>query len=156
MFGGVEEKLLALASELLEQLPVRSRADRNGSLTAEQFAVRAQEEIAYYRAQWPPFTAAATVRPDMFSGLICSGGNLLIGHQTTVPVRRVEALLQHEVGTHLLTYYNGLAEPFQQLHSGFAGYDALQEGLAVLTEHLVGGMSSHRMRRWPPVWLPCE
>jgi uncharacterized protein (TIGR02421 family) len=82
----------------------------------------------------------------MFSGLLCSGGNLLIGNQTTIPRRRVQALLQHEVGTHLVTYFNGMAAPFQQLHSGFAGYDALQEGLAVLTEYLVGGMSVQRLR----------
>jgi uncharacterized protein (TIGR02421 family) len=108
--------------------------------------VRARREIDFYRAQLPSFAATATVREDLFSGLLCSGGDLLIGHQTTVPARRVQALLQHEVGTHLVTYYNGLAEPFQQLHSGFAGYDALQEGLAVLSEHLVGGMSKQRMR----------
>ena len=55
-------------------------------------------------------------------------------------------MLQHEVGTHLLTYYNGLNESFAQLHTGFAGYDALQEGLAVLAEFLVGGLSFSRMR----------
>jgi len=90
--------------------------------------------------------AQAIVREDMFSGLLCSGGDLLIGQQTRVPTNRIRALLQHEVGTHLLTYYNGLAAPFQQLHAGFAGYDALQEGLAVLSEYLVGGLSRPRLR----------
>jgi uncharacterized protein (TIGR02421 family) len=77
---------------------------------------------------------------------MCSGGDLLIGHQAKISVRRAEALLQHEIGTHLLTYYNGLVAPFQLLHSGFAGYDSLQEGLAVLTEYLVGGLSRPRLR----------
>lgn len=147
VFGGVDDMLLTLARDLLSQLPARSRDEsRVGSLSAHEFAARARREIEYYRAQYPSFNATVTVRDDMFSGLLCSGGNLLIGHQTTIPERRVQALLQHEVGTHLVTYYNGLAEPFQQLHSGFAGYDALQEGLAVLTEYLVGGMSTQRMR----------
>ena len=147
VFGGVDDKLLALARKLLDRLPARSRdGSREGALSAQEFAVRAEQEINYYRSQLPSFTATATVRPDMFTGLLCSGGHLLIGHQTKIPARRVEALLQHEIGTHLLTYYNGLAEPFQQLHSGFAGYDALQEGLAVLTEYLVGEMSTQRMR----------
>ena len=84
-----------------------------------------QQEISYYREQLPQFTAQVVVRDDMFSGLMCSGGNLLIGHQAKISTRRAEALLQHEVGTHLLTYYNGLVEPFQLLHSGFAGYDSL-------------------------------
>jgi uncharacterized protein (TIGR02421 family) len=54
--------------------------------------------------------------------------------------------LSHEVGTHLLTYYNGRAQPFRQLHVGLAGYDELQEGLAVLGEYLVGGLSRTRLR----------
>jgi uncharacterized protein (TIGR02421 family) len=131
----------------LTRLPARSRGEsRGGSLSAREFAAVARQEIEYYRAQLPSFRAEVAVREDMFSGLLCSDGNLLIGHRTTIPARRVQALLQHEIGTHLLTYYNGLAEPFQQLHAGFAGYDALQEGLAVLTEYLVGGMSTQRMR----------
>ena len=147
VFGDVSGELLGLAQDLLRRLPSRSRDEtREGSVSAEEFAAHARKEIEYYRARHPDFKATATVRDDLFSGLLCSRGDLLIGHQTTIPRRRVEALLQHEVGTHLVTYYNGMAEPFQQLHSGFAGYDALQEGLAVLTEYLVGGMSVQRLR----------
>jgi uncharacterized protein (TIGR02421 family) len=46
----------------------------------------------------------------------------------------------------VLTYYNGRAQPFQQLYCGLAGYEALQEGLAVLSEYLVGGLSRPRVR----------
>jgi uncharacterized protein (TIGR02421 family) len=37
-------------------------------------------------------------------------------------------------------------QPFQQLEVGLAGYDGLQEGLAVLAEYLVGGLSRFRTR----------
>ena len=147
VYGGVDDPLLEVARQLLERLPSRSREDSAGGLlSALQFAERARVEIEYYRRRMPEFAARVIVRDDMFSGLLCSGGNLLVGHQSRLPARRVEALLQHEVGTHLLTYYNGLAAPFHQLHSGFAGYDALQEGLAVLSEFLVGGLSIPRLR----------
>ena len=46
-----------------------------------------------------------------------------------------------------MTYYNGRAQPFQQLYSGLAGYEELQEGLAVLAEYLVDGLSTGRMRQ---------
>ncbi|NIQ16470.1 MAG: DUF1704 domain-containing protein, partial [Candidatus Dadabacteria bacterium] len=59
---------------------------------------------------------------------------------------RVEALLQHEIGTHALTYFNGLSQPFKQLCIGLSGYEELQEGLAVLAEYLVGGLSKPRLR----------
>jgi uncharacterized protein (TIGR02421 family) len=71
---------------------------------------------------------------------------LLIGRETKLASRRVEALLQHEVGTHLVTYYNGQSQPMRLLKVGLAGYDGLQEGLAVLSEYLVGGLSPGRLR----------
>jgi len=147
VYGGVSRELLALARDLLDRLPSHSREDAvGGQISASEFARHAQQEIEYYRSQLPSFTATVQVRDDMFSGLLSSCGNLIIGHRTKIPVRRVQALLQHEVATHLLTYYNGLNEPFQQLHSGFAGYEPLQEGLAVLAEYLVGGLSIPRLR----------
>ena len=147
VYGAIEPSLVQLAEKLLLTVPSRSRDEsKGGELSATEFAKLAEKEIRHYRQLLPQFTAEVVVRDDMFSGLMCSGGDLLIGHQAKVSARRAEALLQHEVGTHLLTYYNGLVEPFQLLHSGFAGYDSLQEGLAVLTEYLVGGLSRPRLR----------
>jgi len=147
VYGRPDPSLLSLASDLLAKIPPHAR-DNGGrrQLDAHGFAEHARAEIDTYQRQHPDFAATVSVRDDIFSGLLCSGGNLLIGRQTRVPSGRVRALLQHEVGTHLLTYYNGLASRFQQLHSGFAGYDAMQEGLAVLSEYLVGGLSRPRLR----------
>jgi uncharacterized protein (TIGR02421 family) len=75
-----------------------------------------------------------------------SRGHLLVGSKTGIPPSRVEALIQHEIGTHLLTYYNGKAQPFHQLYTGLPGYEELQEGLAVISEYLVGGLSKPRLR----------
>ena len=147
VFGNVEPGLAHLAEQLLATVASRSRDEsRGGELSPTEFAELAEKEIGYYRDQLPEFTAKAIVREDMFSGLMCSDGDLLIGCQARIPARRAVALLQHEVGTHLLTYYNGSVEPFRLLHSGFAGYDSLQEGLAVLTEYLVGELSRPRLR----------
>lgn len=147
LFGGVDSRLVALAQRILKLFPPRSREDLPGnSLGAEAFARRAEEEFRYYRALYPAFKAKAEIRDDIASGLMVSRGNLLISRQTRAPASRVDALLQHEVGTHLVTYYNGRAQPFRQLYSGLAGYEELQEGLAVLGEYLVGGMSRPRLR----------
>jgi uncharacterized protein (TIGR02421 family) len=58
----------------------------------------------------------------------------------------VEPLIHHEIGTHLLTYFNGRCQPFRQLSTGLAGYEELQEGLAVLAEYLSGGLTRNRIR----------
>jgi uncharacterized protein (TIGR02421 family) len=147
VYGDVEPALLEIAQSILSELPARSRQDTlQGNLSANEFAEIAKKEIAYYQERLPNFSAQVEVRDDIFSGLLCSGGNLLIGHQAEIPLNRVQALLHHEVGTHLVTYYNGLNEPFQHLHSGFAGYDELQEGIAVFSEYIVGGLSIPRLR----------
>jgi uncharacterized protein (TIGR02421 family) len=60
---------------------------------------------------------------------------------------RVPALIQHEVGTHLVTYVNGTYQPIRLMAAGLAGYEQTQEGLAVLAEHLVGGLTPFRLRQ---------
>ena len=147
VYGGVDAGLLTLAEELLEALKPHSRDDSpGGQLNAEEFAERARAEIEYYQNGTINFGATVSVRDDLFSGLLSTGGNLLIGNKTMIPARRADALLQHEVGTHLLTYYNGRAQPLQLLYTGLAGYESLQEGLAVLSEYLAGGLSRPRLR----------
>jgi uncharacterized protein (TIGR02421 family) len=146
LFGGVGNDLDEIARSLLEKLPPRSREKAGGRrLKAAQFAKEAEREVAFYRKEYPEFSAQVVI-PDDIVGLIVSQGNLLIGSTVEIPISRVEALLQHEIGTHIVTYFNGRAQPFQQLYCGLAGYDELQEGLAVLSEYLVGGLSGPRLR----------
>ena len=147
VYGGVSDWLLEQGTELLDRVPTRSGdGTKAGQLNAIEFAKRAQEELGYYQQRCSDFCATVSVRDDMYAGLMVSGDRLLIGGRTRVPRRRVDALLQHEIGTHLVTRYNGHHQLFQQLEVGLAGYDGFQEGLAVLAEYLVGGLSRSRLR----------
>jgi uncharacterized protein (TIGR02421 family) len=147
VYGGVSDWLLEQGSELLDRVPTRSaEGTKAGQLNALEFAKRAQEELGYYQQRCADFSATVSVRDDMYAGLMVSGDHLLIGGRTRIPRRRVDALLQHEIGTHLVTRYNGHHQLFQQLEVGLAGYDGFQEGLAVLAEYLVGGLSRSRVR----------
>ena len=148
LFGIVEEDLLREARALLAELaPERpNRAAKQHTVDARAFAMRAEAEFAWYRARSPGFQGTTQLTSSV-SGLMVSRGKLLINTGLTLAPNRVDALLAHEVGTHLLTYHNGCKQPFQQLRTGLAGYEALQEGLAVLAEYLVGGLSSNRMRQ---------
>ena len=146
LYGGVEDSLRDLAEELLHRLPRRPSEERESRVGAEAFAARAKEELRQYRAQWRDLEAKVEIRNDIGNGLMVSRGALLIGQEARIPASQVEALVQHEIGTHVLTYYNGRAQPLTQLYSGLAGYEAFQEGIAVLSEYLVGGLSRSRMR----------
>lgn len=147
LYGGVDADLLALARELLEKIP-RERQNGNGrrELSTASIARKAEEEIAYYRKQYDGFRASVQVREDVPPGVMVSGSRLFIGGGTRIAAHRVNPLLQHEVGTHLLTYFNGAAQPFRQLRSGLAGYEELQEGLATFSEYLAGGLTAGRLR----------
>lgn len=146
LYGPVEDDLHDLAANVLEAIPPRSREPSHGGLvTVADFARRAEEEIEFFRRSLPNIGAKVEVRPDV-TGLMVSRGNLLISAQSRIAASRVEALIQHEVGTHVLTYYNGRAQRLRHLYTGLAGYEALQEGLAVLAEYLVGGLSRPRLR----------
>ncbi|TWU31366.1 flavohemoglobin expression-modulating QEGLA motif protein [Novipirellula artificiosorum] len=146
VFDRVAPKLRDLARDILSNLADLEPVGEVEMMDANQFAEFADKEIQYYRDQSPLFAANVTIRDDIFSGLLVAGGDLLIGRQTRIAKSRAEALLQHEVGTHLVTYFNGSAQPLRLLQVGLAGYDALQEGLAVFAEYLVGGLSAGRMR----------
>lgn len=145
-FGAVSDNLCTQAADLLHRLAPRSTDKAGaGAVRADEFCRRAQAEIAYYRQQYPDMAAQVEVRDDV-TGLIVSNGNLLIGRQARFSVKRVDALLHHEVGTHVLTWYAGQAQPFQLLAGGLAGYEEFQEGIALVAEYLAGGFTAHRLR----------
>lgn len=144
VFGDVSETLFQTAQAILNTTPSRQQSS-NSHLTAPAFAKKALAEIEYYRERYPAMTSGVNIRKDI-SGLMVSRGKLLVGTTLKIPEKRVQALLQHEVGTHIVTYFNGRSEPFKQLYSGLAGYEELQEGLAVLAEFLVDGFSVMRLR----------
>ena len=146
LFGGVKDDILKQAEKLLEDLSSKAETDNGRKIDADAFAQQANAEFEFYRKTCPEFKAKAQVT-DEVSGLIVSRGKLLINSDLSLARSRIAALLAHEVGTHLLTYYNGRMQPFQQLYSGLAGYEELQEGLAVLSEYLVGGLTRGRLRQ---------
>jgi uncharacterized protein (TIGR02421 family) len=145
LHGEVDEQLGAVAEEILERLPPRRNGGSGRRLDARGFATLAAAELDRYATDTPDLDAGVEIRDDV-SSVMVSRGNLLIGGDVTIPARRAEALIHHEVGTHVVTRYNGTRQPFRQLATGLAGYEALQEGLAVLAEYLVGGLGAARLR----------
>lgn len=56
------------------------------------------------------------------------------------------ALGHHEIGVHLLTTVNARANPLKFTRTGMPAYSYTQEGLAIVSEYLSGGMSVARLR----------
>ena len=146
LYGRTTPDLRALAHAVLAAVPATSRRRAGAApVDAMAFASRAQREIAEYAAGYPGRIAAPQLRPDVI-GLMVSDGVLIVGSSLSLDPQRVEALIHHEVGTHVLTHANGSVQPLRQLASGLADYDEFQEGLAVITEYLAGGLNIGRLR----------
>lgn len=147
LYGDVDDRLVDLANRVLalsgdaRRVPPERRARVVGART---FARRAMSEIQGYRRGYPVLASKVEIRPDV-PGVMAFEGDLLVASTLKVPAGRVEALIQHEVGTHLVTHANGQSQPLQQLGLGLAGYEETQEALAVFAEYAVGGLTRARL-----------
>ena len=144
LFGQIDQPLLDAARLILAQSGSKQTA-AGELLNAEQFAEKARAEIAWYQQADTTMAAKVEVRDDI-TGILVSHGNFLIGSDAHVSTARLAATLNHEIGTHALTYHNGKKQALQQLYAGMAGYEELQEGLAVLSEYLCGGLTLNRLQ----------
>jgi uncharacterized protein (TIGR02421 family) len=144
LYGRATPELVARARELLDAVPPRRGGGAGGVVDAVAYLARARQEVAAYAR-----AGVAVPEPQLRSdivGLMVSDGVHLVGETLRLAPGRLEALIHHEVGTHVLTYVNGRAQPLAQLATGLAQYDETQEGLAVLAEYLAGGLTAERLR----------
>ena len=144
LYGAVGPTLRGQAEDLVARLDVS--AQPGDMLTAHEFLALAEEEIEQYREEDPDAGLHAEVRPDV-SGVLVEGNVLLVSESSSIAAIRGNALIQHEVGTHLVTQVNGSGQPIKTLGEGLAGYDETQEGLAVLAEVGCGGLTPFRLRQ---------
>ncbi|MCV7204996.1 hypothetical protein B7435_24000 [Mycolicibacterium peregrinum] len=140
LYGEPGDSLCTTARSLLELIdppPITST-----SVTATDFATAARAEL---ESAYPQFPVAVEVRDDV-ADLMVSFGRLYIPGTASFRANRVQPLIQHEIGTHVLTYRNGEAQPLGLLAVGLPLYEETQEGLAVLAEYVAGGLDPRRMR----------
>jgi uncharacterized protein (TIGR02421 family) len=106
----------------------------------------ALKQFEHYRSECPDFSANVKCSRNITAGLMVSNNTLFVSADARIPLERLDALLHHEIGTHILTWHNGAHQPLRQLQSGLAHYDELQEGIGVLAEYLAGNLSPLRLR----------
>lgn len=146
VFGNVSEKLYNTALSILMMTdPELNYKKTEEMINAHEFAKLAREEIRFLQKQNPEFNTSVRVREDI-SGVMVNRGALNISQEYKLTKSRAKALIQHEIGTHVVTYFNGRMQPLNLFSLGVPGYEELQEGLAVLSEFIVGGLNNERLR----------
>ena len=145
MYGTVSEELLNEAKAILDNLSEEPESLRRTVMNAHDFKEMAAKEFAYFRKVAPDYKSKIHIRKDV-NIMMVAQGELYLPADCTLTDIEARALIQHEIGTHALTYYNGTRQPLQQMACGLAGYDALQEGIAVLAEYLADALGTNRLR----------
>ncbi len=146
VFGNVSEKLYNSALAILMMTEPEGAPKRSDDIiSANDFAKMAREEIRYLQKQNPEFNSPVRVREDI-SGVMVNRGALNISKEYKLTKNRAMALIQHEIGTHVVTYFNGRQQPLNLFSLGVPGYEELQEGLAVMSEYIVNGLNNDRLR----------
>jgi len=145
LYGTIKEPVLEGAAAILKKYPKPEDRSNMERFDCHEFAKHAQKEIDYYQEKFTNLDLGLEIRKDV-AGIMVSKTKLLISDELSMDANRCDALVQHEVATHILTYCNGKRQPLEQMYAGFSGYDKLQEGLAVLAEYLVDGLTVNRLR----------
>jgi uncharacterized protein (TIGR02421 family) len=148
MFGGVEKNLVNQASGYLSAFPFDdnyNQEEQDAPVDSNQFYQMAIREFRYLKDQYPQLEELIEIKSNSMD-LMVNKGKLIIPENLKLSESRAEALIQHEIGTHVLTYFNGKAQPLKLLYTGVPGYEELQEGLAILAEFLSGNLSISRLQ----------
>ena len=147
-YGGVEKPLLEQAHAILAHVgPDDAGRASVAMVDCNDIKQAAETMISRYRHKVPEFKSAMVcLREDIPPGLMVSGESLLVATTTRMTRARLDALLQHEVGVHLLTCINGNQQGLGIFGAGLAGYEGVQEGLGVFAEFVSGGLTVARLR----------
>ncbi len=147
LYGSVENQLLEDAKNIIEIVSSdrRDEGDESDYYNASEFAELARQELRYLQQQWSGVKDKVEIK-DSIDSMMVDKGVFYIPKKTRMLKQRAEAMIQHEIGTHVATFYNGQNQPLKLLSSGIPGFEELQEGIAVLAEYLSGGLSAKRMK----------
>ena len=75
-----------------------------------------------------------------------SSQTLLIKKNTRFSKNQLVTLANHEIGIHLVTTFNGLAQPLMVFSNGLPKNVETQEGLAVFSEYMGGALTLKRLK----------
>ncbi len=145
LYKGLEKNILTEAELILQNISEETAKVKEKMLDAEAFGKMAESEFEFFRNQDSKYKGKVHIRKDV-NVMMVSNGELYLPSDYELTEKEAKALIQHEIGTHSLTHFNGSQQPLTQLSVGFADYDPLQEGIAVLSEYLIGGLSANRLR----------
>ena len=131
-FGVVPATTYQSAVEFLQKHRKRVRPDKSPELdtkvataTIEGFLKR--HKLSHWKVK---------IKEDTVSDIqVTKQHSILLKKEATFQENRLEAVLVHEIGTHIFRFENGRLQPFRIFERGTAGYLRTEEGLAIWNQN---------------------
>ncbi len=145
LFGLPQSDLLTAASSILRSQVACDLPPHPDDLITPEKAVPlfAQALEKYGLHDWQ-----VSVRRKLVADCTVGGHSVYLREGALFSRMHIDALIAHEIETHVLTAENGDHQPYQLLRRGCAGYMDTQEGLAIFNQNRV--LSEHHDKRYGP------
>jgi alpha-L-glutamate ligase-like protein/uncharacterized protein (TIGR02421 family) len=146
LFGAPTSALIRAAkAEIAHRKACDLSAPKKELLTSEQVQKIFTKALERYSLHdWQ-----ATVRPKLVADCTVGGQHVYIREAALFEQIHIDALIAHEIETHILTAENGSHQPFAIFRNGCANYLDTQEGLAIYNQNRIYG-PFHEKRYNPP------
>ncbi len=140
-FGEPSERDLTNANFLLHCPDVENEPEK--VLTVDEAIVKFREEIGKYG-----FDAKVEIAKNIVSKVLVLNSKKIIRlrRDATFTEKSVLALLNHEIGVHMVTTINARNQPLRILQAGLPVNTLTQEGLAIMSEYLSDNLTVFRLK----------
>ncbi len=143
LFGAPSPALIGFAIAHIQGRLACDLPQRKKDLqSAEEVKKRFEEVMKEYNL----FDWQVELRSSMVSDCAVGEKRIFLRDRAKFSTTHIEALIAHEIETHVLTAENGAAQPFEIFRRGFANYLDTQEGLAIWSQQRV--LSAHHEKRY--------
>ena len=133
LFGAPSTALIGFASEYLKQQMQEIMESEKDRVDAEAAKQVFEEALSRYGLHdW-----SVELKQGMVADCAVSDSKVLIRIGSTFGADHLQALIAHEIETHVLTVENGKMQPYEIFRRGCANYLDTQEGLAIFNQNRV-------------------
>lgn len=147
-YGLPAHSLISEAYVILERVtePEEPAVNPLAFISAEKAAIRMQNILERVGMQGWKALAYAPMNADASVNRLDK--ELRLRQEAKFSSATLRRLLMHEIGVHILRYVNGDRQKIQLFKTGFPGYLATEEGLAVYWEEKAGLLETKTLRKY--------
>lgn len=135
MFGAVTEPTYRAALQFIKQHGEKNLPDESELLDMKAAQKMLQDFLKKHKlSHWK----LKEIDDSVADIQVTKRNIILLKKGATFRKNRLEALLVHEIGTHVFRFENGKLQPFRIFERGTAGYLKTEEGLAIWNQNNIG------------------